>query len=166
MGRSRYHSGSAQGSEDIPQNEKVLIFSDRICIEHASISLIYNELGRIIAAKWKTIHRMHPESLNKSGDFKRYHDLRGITEPKTAPTIGDTNESKGRCTMTEKAQAVMNRLKLTRLFRPREDHRSTQIDIGPARGEQCGSKFLSELNSLVDAHEEFVKSLAPKLEVQ
>jgi hypothetical protein len=64
--------------------------------------------------------------------------------------------------MTDKARAVLNRLKLNRLFRPGEKRLSTQVEVGP-RGTQEGSRFLSEMNFLVDEHEEFVKSLAPRV---
>lgn len=43
-------------------------------------------------------------------------------------------------------------------------NQSTLDPVGPVRGEQ-GTKLLSEMNSLVDEHEEFVKSLSPKLNV-
>jgi hypothetical protein len=60
---------------------------------------------------------------------------------------------------------------LKRLNNPRRKDRilsdfnqSTLDPVGPLGGEQ-GTKLLSEMNSLVDEHEEFVKSLTPKLNV-
>jgi hypothetical protein len=42
-----------------------------------------------------------------------------------------------------------------------EFNRSTLDDVGPIGGTEQGTKLLSEMDSLVDDHEEFVKILAP-----
>ena len=71
---------------------------------------------------------------------------------------------------TTKAGEILRRIKRRSLFQSPEMRdrvldefsRSTLGDVGPVGGEQ-GTKRLSEMNSLVDDHEEFVKSLAPNV---
>jgi hypothetical protein len=41
---------------------------------------------------------------------------------------------------------------------------STLDDVGPLGGDQ-GMKILSEINELADQHEEFVKSLTPRVDM-
>ena len=73
--------------------------------------------------------------------------------------------------MTEKAEAVLRKIQqrqaLRRLNNPeRRDRFLEQFncnnldDVGPVGGQE-GTKLLSQMNSLVDDHDEFVKSLAP-----
>jgi hypothetical protein len=38
-------------------------------------------------------------------------------------------------------------------------------DVGPVGGAEQGMKVLSEMNSLADDHDEFVKTLAPRVDV-
>lgn len=46
-----------------------------------------------------------------------------------------------------------------------EFNRENLDDVGPLGGDQ-GMKVLNEMNELVDDHDEFVKSLAPRVNVQ
>ena len=65
--------------------------------------------------------------------------------------------------MDEDAQARMNdaqnRGRILALF-----NRSTLDDVGPIGGEH-GMKVLQEMNSLVDDHDQYVKSLMPGVHV-
>jgi hypothetical protein len=45
-------------------------------------------------------------------------------------------------------------------------NKSTLDDVGPVEGAGQGMKVLSEMNSLVDDHDAFVKSLAPSVGVR
>ena len=47
-----------------------------------------------------------------------------------------------------------------------EMNRENLDDVGPVRGTEQGMKVLSEMNSLVDDHDEFVKSLTPSVDIQ
>jgi hypothetical protein len=74
--------------------------------------------------------------------------------------------------MSDKAKALLRKMKRRRLFgdpqaRERvlgEFNRSTMDDVGPLGGQE-GTKLLSEMNSLVEHHEEFVRSLASRVDV-
>jgi hypothetical protein len=77
--------------------------------------------------------------------------------------------------MTEKAQAVLKEMSkqqaMKRLANPErrnrildQFNRENLDDVGPVGGEQR-MKVLSEMNSLVDDHREFVKSMGPTLVV-
>lgn len=74
--------------------------------------------------------------------------------------------------MADKARNIMQRTKLRKLFQNHrlrekvleEFNRSTLDDMGPMGGEQ-GTELTSEMNSRFDDHEEFVKSLAPSVNV-
>jgi hypothetical protein len=61
-----------------------------------------------------------------------------------------------------KHRECLNNLRRDRILH--DFNQSTLDPVGPVGGEQ-GTKLLSEMNSLVDEHEEFVKSLSPKLNV-
>ena len=73
--------------------------------------------------------------------------------------------------MTEKARKIMKKMKKwERLNNPARDrilsdfNQSTLDPVGPVGGDQ-GMKILSEMNELGDQHEEFVKSLPPRVDV-
>ena len=46
-----------------------------------------------------------------------------------------------------------------------EFSRENLDDVGPTGGAEQGRELLSEMNSLVDDHEEFVKSVAPRVDI-
>jgi hypothetical protein len=46
-----------------------------------------------------------------------------------------------------------------------EFNRDQMDDVGPVGGTEQAMKILQEMNSLVDDHEEVVKSLAPRADV-
>lgn len=75
--------------------------------------------------------------------------------------------------MTDKAkktlQKIQKRQTLKLLANPErrdrildEFKRDQMDDVGPVGGTEHGMKVLQEMNSLVDDHGEFVKSLAPR----
>lgn len=92
--------------------------------------------------------------------------------------IGVAGIQEQRRAITHKAQAVLKKMKrrdarkASRLFRAlqvrdrvlNEFNQSTLDEVGPVWGEH-GTKLLSEMNSLVDDHEDFVKSLSPNVDV-
>ena len=47
-----------------------------------------------------------------------------------------------------------------------EMNRENLDDVGPVGGTEQVMKVLSEMNSLVDDHDEFVKSLTPSVDIQ
>lgn len=47
-----------------------------------------------------------------------------------------------------------------------EFNRGQMDEVGPIGGTEQGMKVLSEINSLVDDHDEFVKSLVPSVDVR
>jgi hypothetical protein len=74
--------------------------------------------------------------------------------------------------MTNKAHAILRKMKLGRLIRnPKtrdqvlgEFNRATLDDVGPLGGDQ-GMAALKDMNDLEAGHDEFVKSLAPSVNV-
>jgi len=71
--------------------------------------------------------------------------------------------------MTEKAKGVLDNLRKRQAQTSDraldEFNRSTLDDVGPV-GKEQGTKLLGELNSLVDDHEEFVKSMMPRCDIK
>jgi hypothetical protein len=65
--------------------------------------------------------------------------------------------------MTEKAQAVLQKMKFRRLF-PSRIPQSGSEPVSNAGGDQ-GMALLNESNELQGEHDEFVKSLAPDVKV-
>jgi hypothetical protein len=60
--------------------------------------------------------------------------------------------------MTEKAKAVLQKMKLRRLFQnPKAKNQFTSVEEGAVGGDQ-EMKVLSEMNELIDDHDKFVKS--------
>jgi hypothetical protein len=83
-----------------------------------------------------------------------------------------TREMKEESNRTDRAQAVMNRLKLIGLFqKPKtrdkvldDFNRSTLDAAGPVGGEE-GTRVLQDMNDLEAGHDEFLKSLAKSYSV-
>ena len=69
--------------------------------------------------------------------------------------------------MTDKAKKILEKMKLRRLFvdsqvRGRildEFNRENMDDVGPVGGAEQGMKVLSEINSMTDGPEQFLRSL-------
>jgi hypothetical protein len=78
--------------------------------------------------------------------------------------------------MTGKAEAVLRKLRqrqaLRRLNNPERRNRILEQfnrdnldDVAPIGGAEQGMKLLSEMNSLTDDHDQYVKSLMPTVKV-
>ena len=78
--------------------------------------------------------------------------------------------------MTEKAKTILQRMNkrqvLKRLANPErrnrildQFNRENLDDVGPVGRQEQGMKILSEMNSLTDDHDQFVKSLGPTVDV-
>lgn len=69
--------------------------------------------------------------------------------------------------MSKKARRILAILNVPRRrTRVRDSlNRSTLDDVGPIGGAEQGMKVLSEMNSLADEHDQFMRGLAPRVDV-
>ena len=114
--------------------------------------------------KWERFTIGHTTQFS----LPKFPDIQSILKPKghrishcdiTPASDGGTNVEEMRDWMLFHNPMVATKKALDEFNRSRLDH------VELIEGGEQGMKTLSEMNSLIDGHDEFVKSLAPKLEL-